>query len=286
MNLKYIAKSITPPLFWSTAMKLLSPDAVDRTQAKDLVSRTAKIVSDTTVLKDQFSIAFTKVDIDAATFFVPKYAEHRPACQCILQGEFYEPDTHALVFALMRERPGSIIHAGTFFGDMLPSFAEACQATVYAFEPVLENYVLAKLCVEHNNLNNVVLQNAGLGSAISVAQIDTGAQGGAHRGGASEISSSGQITSLVPIDSLAATNVSLIQLDVEGYELEALKGAIETINTNSPIVMIEDNNDNCSSFLESLHYRYITSIPGLKIYVSINDSIDIERLISVTHDCA
>lgn len=43
----------------------------------------------------------------------------------------------------------------------------------------------------------------------------------------------------VTLDSYNFTNVDIIKIDVEGYELEVLKGATQTIETNRPIVQVE-----------------------------------------------
>lgn len=56
-------------------------------------------------------------------------------------------------------KSGSVFHAGTFFGDMLHTYSRSAR-TVYAFEPVLENYVLAKQNAERLGLRNAVLINA------------------------------------------------------------------------------------------------------------------------------
>jgi hypothetical protein len=86
-----------------------------------------------------------------------------------LSGRLYEPRTDKLVSRFLECRGGDLIHAGTFFGDMLPTFSRSCPGTVYAFEPVLENFILAKLCVDTNKLENVFLINAGLGDNLSIA---------------------------------------------------------------------------------------------------------------------
>lgn len=260
-----------PPGLWSAAKKPLTPSSN--------ATETPQKAFETTVSDDQFNLSFTRVETPVGSFFVPKYAEQRPASQAVLHGQFYEPETHSMVAELLRVRPGNLIHAGTFFGDMLPSFSKACTGQVYAFEPVLENYVLAKLCIEQNHLTNVLIQNAGLGSSITVARVDTGVQQGAHRGGASHISDSGQFTMLVTIDSLSVSDLSVIQLDVEGHELEALRGATETISANRPLIMIEDNNDNCQEFLHSIGYQYVGEIPGLKIWKSEHDDTDIQGVL-------
>jgi hypothetical protein len=91
------------------------------------------------------------------SYFIPEYAMHRPLCKNLMKGKLHEPRKHKLVDAVMRRRPGNMVHAGTFFSDMLPSFSAKCPGTVFAFEPVLENYVLAKLTVSDNNHGNVLL---------------------------------------------------------------------------------------------------------------------------------
>jgi FkbM family methyltransferase len=214
---------------------------------------------------EQFSIDLVRVDHSGCIFFVPKYAVHRPASQEILAGRLFEPKTHSMVRTLLQSRGGNIVHAGTFFGDMLPTFSRACPGTVYAFEPVLENYVLAKLSVEENALNNVILLNAGLGSKVAVARIDTN-ENGLHRGGSSHIADHGHLTALLTIDSFEIDNLSIIHLDVEGHELEALHGATNTIERNLPIILIEDNENDCPDFLASMDYSRTGEIPGLTIW--------------------
>lgn len=212
-----------------------------------------------------YVVRFKRTELGGDLYYVPDYARERPACQELLAGRLYEPDTHQLVCRVLVDRPGDMIHAGAFFGDMLPSFSRACPGAVYAFEPVLENYVLAKLCVEQNELRNVALFNAGLGDQLAVGHVDTG--GPIHRGGASKLSDNGQVTTLMTIDSLQLRNVSLIQLDVEGSELPALKGAEHTIRRCRPVILVEDNKAECAGYLESLGYERSGEVPGLSIWL-------------------
>lgn len=258
MALKNSIKPFVPPIIWSALSRAKKRAASKGQQPKrSLVDAVAG---------EQFAVRFNKVTQDRGTYFVPAYAEHRPASEAVLSGEVYEPATHAFIEKIMQRRAGSMVHAGTFFGDMLPTFARYCPATVYAFEPVLENYVLAKLCVETNKLENVFLQNAGLSDRTTIARIDTGGVDEKHRGGASQLGEQGQIVGLVTIDSLSLSDVVVIQLDVEGHELAALKGARATIECNAPVIMVEDNLRACNAYLEELGYSHIRTIPGLFIW--------------------
>ena len=149
---------------------------------------------------------------------------------------------------------------------MLPTFSAAVTGNVYAFEPVLENYILANLCMQHNELKNVLLFHSALGAETQNLRINTKEFDGQHRGGASAIDSVGSLCLANSIDSLPIQNLTMIQLDIEGFELQALLGATDTIREQRPIVAIEDNHNNCSEFLDNSQYEHRLSIPGLEIW--------------------
>ena len=74
------------------------------------------------------------------------------------------------------------------------------------------------------------------------------------------------VCTIKPLDSYGLTDVDFIKLDVEGYELEVLKGAVNTLKNNSPLVMIEvlSTNNNAMSnaikigeFMGSLGYKFM-----------------------------
>jgi FkbM family methyltransferase len=221
------------------------------------------------VAGSSYAIGFEIKDFDGARYFIPEYAKHRPACRAFLENKYYEPLTHHLIVHLLKEYPGNLLHAGTFFGDMLPDFSRACRpdGKVYAFEPLLENYVLARLTVDHNHLDNVALFNSALGEQLAPCRISRGNNSGLHAGGASKVAQEGDLSStMVTVDSLNLTQLSILQLDVEGHELPALRGAKQTITTHRPIIMLEDNDRNCGEFLGEARYFRTAEIPGLDIW--------------------
>lgn len=59
------------------------------------------------------------------------------------------------------------------------------------------------------------------------------------------------------LDSYSFENISLIKIDVEGYEYEVLKGSIETISKNKPWVVVEinDNRKNILNYFKNLKYN-------------------------------
>lgn len=93
-----------------------------------------------------FGMKKTTVRFDDAVYFVPAYAAHRPVAQLILQERYESPWLHRLVKQVMTRRPGSMVHAGTFFGDMLPSFSRKTPGTVCVRTGHRELHILARSC--------------------------------------------------------------------------------------------------------------------------------------------
>ena len=100
--------------------------------------------------------------MEGNTYFIPQYAIHRPAVKNFLKGQLYEPLTHKFVNEYCGQFKGSIIHAGTFFGDMIPSFSSSVNGKVFAFEPVLENFILANDVLEAPEFDGPDLKSAAL----------------------------------------------------------------------------------------------------------------------------
>ena len=76
---------------------------------------------------------------------------------------------------------------------------------------------------------------------------------------------------VITLDSLHLTNVTFIKMDVEGHELEVLKGAEQTLRQNRPILLVEvleESRTAVFAFLASLGYRQTT----LKEHIGIEGS--------------
>ena len=81
---------------------------------------------------------------------------------------------------------------------------------------------------------------------------------------------------IIPLDSLEIPSVDFLKLDLEGYELFALKGAEITIKVNKPVILIEENGlssrygvtpGSAGEYLESLGYKKRETIGQDEIYV-------------------
>jgi len=181
-------------------------------------------------------------------YCVPESSRHRPAAKTILSNDVYEPKT--IEFIISNCGNGDVVHAGTYFGDFLPALSKHCSTNsiVWAFEPNSENYLCANITIQLNYIQNVSLKNAGLGAKKEYSLMRTADETGRSLGGGSRIISefsnepSGtEKVEIVTIDDTVPTDrvVSIIQLDVEGYEKEALSGALMTIKRCLPIIVLE-----------------------------------------------
>lgn len=183
-------------------------------------------------------------------YCVPVSTQHGVLSQKIMQGEVYEPDT--IEFMRSHVKKGDIIHSGACFGDFFPALSTALHpdAKIWSFEPSSEGFRCAEITLQLNNIKNINLSPKGLGEKSSSEFLNTKSKTGKSLGGASSIVSGSnkgvleeiELTSIddsIPSD----RNITILQLDIEGYEEQALKGAIETIKRCRPIIILEDNND-------------------------------------------
>ncbi len=203
-------------------------------------------------------------------YCVPISSCYSPAAQQIYAGNVYEPQT--IGFLVSHSGPGDIVHAGAYFGDFLPALSRSCapDAKIWAFEPNPENYRCALITTIINGLQNIELTNAGLGDQPgSLAMVTTDAQGRAL-GGRSYIPAQGiepagtETIRIVTVDEVVSSTrkVSIIHLDVEGYEKQALGGALKTIQRWSPILLLERLPEQpwLSAHISQLGYRVAQTI--------------------------
>ena len=150
-----------------------------------------------------------------------------------------------------------------------------------AFEPLPEHIRLTKDNIETNNLDNVFFSDKALSDSKDTKAFKTHASGWcadfadssdmlgekafiAKAGGEAQNCIEIRRTTLdAYISELEQPlEISIIQLDVEGHEIEALEGARDTIRSNLPVIVLEDGpntgpgNGFYSGFLKPLGYEY------------------------------
>lgn len=122
------------------------------------------------------------------------------------------------------------------------------------FEPDEINFYCLNLNIKEDNVSKThgVLGNELKRVSLSTHCDDCGAWRVAN----------GDRYQMYRIDDLKLSELDLIHLDVEGFEIEVLKGGIESINKYHPIIAAEINHCNCSDFLSKIGYSKIDEVNG------------------------
>lgn len=144
----------------------------------------------------------------------------------------------------------TVICAGGNCG-MYPRIFAKYFRTVYTFEPDPLNFH----CLVNNcQLDNVIKIQGALGLTNSMISIE---RANMENVGEHKISKTHHgIIPLFALDSFRFHSVNLIQLDVEGYEIDAIKGGVNTINKHRPVVTAE-NGHNVMEIMKNLNYDFI-----------------------------
>jgi len=134
-------------------------------------------------------------------------------------------------FAFLKNK-NVCIQAGGACG-MYPKLLAREFKTVYTFEPHYENfYFLNQNCPEQN----IVKFNAALGSTAGFVSMEK-----KDHSNSGEYAISDKIGNvpIMTIDSFNFSDVDFIQLDVEGFDLEAILGGYKTIRKYKPVISVE-----------------------------------------------
>jgi FkbM family methyltransferase len=155
---------------------------------------------------------------------------------------------------------------------------------VIAFEPDSRNFEKAKKNLDLNlNPESIRLLNLGLGSSEAELFLRLGIEGNL---GTMRVSSESPVDSNSPkirvkrLDDVlteeGVPRVDFIKIDVEGYELEVLKGGIKTLETSKPRLFIEIDDANLREqassateliqFLKNKGYECTNTVSGEVIH--------------------
>lgn len=109
---------------------------------------------------------------------------------------------------------------------------------VDAFEPIMEH---AECWFSNmSGVENSMLYQCAVGA--KEGRVSMGRRVGGSTGDTEILSHFGDIP-MIPIDSLMLNDVDFIKVDLEGYELNALRGAEETLKRCKPCVIVEQKGD-------------------------------------------
>lgn len=135
------------------------------------------------------------------------------------------------------ERGGVVLDCGAHAGLYTTFFAKVVgeQGRVFAFDPFPQNNIQVEVNAILNNVKNVHVEWAGVGAQRSTKSVSNKGQ---------KLSEAVQDHDMieiraVPLDDYVQYKPTFIKLDVEGFEVEALKGAQRVLNDCLPKCYIE-----------------------------------------------
>jgi FkbM family methyltransferase len=151
------------------------------------------------------------------------------------------------------------VQAGGNMGLWPRRMKEAGFQRVLSFEPDAES----RACLERN-APGVEVYSCALGAGAGLCGIK-------HRSLGSHNVVEGDSVEVIALDSLKLETLDLLQLDIEGYEWHALRGASETIRRCLPLIHVElrgftekyDVTDMAvRGLITSFGYRLVKELPG------------------------
>ena len=224
-----------------------------------------KYTNDSVDCSDNCTVAVNEY----GTFCTPKkYLTDEPV-QAVYRGEQYEAKTVSRLKSIGID--GDIIHAGAYFGDLLPAFSSLLGNgyIIWAFEPNPISFRCATMTIKLNDLRNVNLFNFGLGQKNTEGNLLT-ANSEKELGGTTRLTDTRSTNTIdVPIKKLDDTipdnrPISLIHLDVEGYEEKVISGAENLINKYKPIIIIEYRGQETDDLMNKINYEFVEGLEERK----------------------
>ncbi len=171
-------------------------------------------------------------------------------------------------------REKNIIDVGGFVGDSAILLQEYTDKKVYSFEAVKNNYELMLKTIELNSASKVVPVKKALGSKkeklkISINDSGSSIQFNMGTGDIEEVE-------VITLDEFVRENdieVGFIKVDIEGFEMEFLRGALQVIKEQKPAMLISIYHQagdffGIKPFIEHLNLGY-----KFKIYKPIDHSV-------------
>lgn len=155
-----------------------------------------------------------------------------------INGVFYEDETLSYLRANFPNQK-TVLDIGANIGNHTTFFAEFMNAKeIYAFEPHPMNFELLKRNMA--KYPHVMCHDYALGETIKRMSIETvlGNMGNVR---VLEADSNGEIK-MFPLDAFDFPEITLMKVDVEGYEWNVLQGAVETIKRWHPVLVVETLN--------------------------------------------
>jgi FkbM family methyltransferase len=183
----------------------------------------------------------------------------------ILRSGFTTPESEFHQLNTYIRKGSTAIDIGANHGVYTRKMSEYA-GKVIAIEPVDVNFEILRNTTK--NCKNVFIIKAAATSKACNLKIETPEINGYKNLYQASISNTGQDCKGIRADSIAmATNVSLIKIDAEGHDYEALLGCENIIKENRPTVIIESDCLNVKALMDNYGYTSIKNKSPNTVYI-------------------
>ncbi len=177
-----------------------------------------------------------------------------------------------------------IIDVGAFICDSAIVFSPYTTGNIYSFEPTTKNYDLIQKTLTLNpEFRNIKPVKKALGSKNETQLIHVLDSCSSINNVFLNMEHNLETIEITTLDDFVSennlNNIGLIKVDVEGFEQEFLKGAINTIKSQKPTLLLSiyhsaDDFFNIKSIIENLNLNY-----KFKIVKPVDGSVCLETLL-------
>jgi FkbM family methyltransferase len=163
-----------------------------------------------------------------------------------ISGDWNEPETHTFLNRVVQqtETPITFVDVGANIGEMVIDVSRHDNVTkVIAFEPLSDCVEAIKKSLELNHVKNYLVIDKLVGEAIGQTHFDASRSVGGSSILSQESSESTNEVATTTLDQELGSVVddTIILIDVEGYEPQVLKGALQFISRIKPLIIFEYN---------------------------------------------
>ncbi len=177
------------------------------------------------------------------------YLYTRPSISPRMFAGIDEKKLMQVVSSILREGD-TVYDIGAHIGYLAVLFARltGSTGTIHCFELMPETAEILKKSIELNKFTNCRIHTVGLGNSSTQIDVPMGDtfMGALDRGFISGAGNKVESCRVVRLDDYREENAidlpALIKIDIEGGEVEALKGAAQTIQKSSPLIIVEFHN--------------------------------------------
>ncbi len=181
---------------------------------------------------------------DAPSRYMYVRAEDGGVAHQLIMYHAYEPFESKLVKEHLK--PGLTVYnigANLGYYSILASECVGPQGKVYAFEPAPENFELLQRTVAENRISNIELIQAAVGAAVGSAVLSISSTNSGDHQLQNIASREHVVVNVLSIDSFISEGhrkPDAIIMDVQGSELDALRGGTELLASKHPLVIFTE----------------------------------------------